>query len=99
MRGIIPNGTKDGEYYRTIDKLEEMITSNKESDKSLRALLWFLHDCQYNREDLGRMAELLDEKIRLRVNSSSSFCDEDIEDEDDEDIEMFVLGFFTGKLF
>lgn len=46
--------TKKGEYYRTIELLDEIY-----KEQGLYFVLAFLWDAQYNREDIKNMMELI----------------------------------------
>lgn len=47
-------GTLRGQHERTLDMLEDMLAEQK----PLHLILWFLHDCQTDIEQLRQLAEL-----------------------------------------
>ena len=57
----LPIYTKNQEYYRTIEMIENIL-SNKCSKKEIMFMLYFLHDLQYNREDLKKMADIINKE-------------------------------------
>lgn len=61
--GLINGGTKIGEYSKTVEMLVDMTGSTKEK---IMRILYFLYDSSYEGKDLRDMANLLNEKIRLK---------------------------------
>ena len=57
----LPIYTKNQEYYRTIEMIENIL-SNKCSKKEIMFMLYFLSDSQYSREDLKKMANIIKER-------------------------------------
>jgi len=56
-------GTKKAEYRRTIEMLMEMTGQTKEK---VMYILYLLSDCQYNCEDLQKMATIIKDDINLK---------------------------------
>lgn len=55
--------TKYGEYARTIDMLEQMTGKSR---KEVMYILYFLYDSQYGNSDLGNMAKMIEDELKIR---------------------------------
>ena len=56
-------GTKQGEYWRTIEMLQE---KTGKSQKEVMYILYFLYDSGYDGKDLKTMADLLHKNLKVR---------------------------------
>lgn len=61
---MIGSPTKEGEYYRTVEMLQNITGSTEEQ---IMYALYFLYDSSYEGCDLKIMADLMYERKRLRT--------------------------------
>lgn len=59
--------TKHGEYFRTVDMLEQKTGKSREE---VMYILYFLYDSQYCNKDLKNMADMIANELKLRREKS-----------------------------
>ena len=60
---MLTGGTKQDEYWRTIEMLQE---KTGKSQEEVMYMLYFLYDSGYDSKDLKAMADLLHKNLKVR---------------------------------